>query len=161
LAGLGHAHHHGIVHGDVSPANVMLGADDHAKLLDFGGARYLGDPDMGTPDGVVRTLRYMAPEQALGGTVGTAADVYGSGCLLYALLTGRPPFHGNDPIALAYQHVHETPRPPAATRPTIPQQLEDVVLRALAKAPSARHADPETFRLDLLAAVHAARKVAS
>lgn len=138
LSGLTHAHQHGIVHGDLSPGNVMICTDGRMKLIDFGAAHPTGESDTTLPDPMMRTPRFMAPEQARGHAPRPQSDVYGCGCLLYTLLTGQPPFTGDDPIALAYQHVHQSPVPPSAHRAQIPQRLDHLVLQALAKNPGDR-----------------------
>lgn len=150
LSGLDYAHRHQIVHGDISPGNVMISTEGRAKIMDFGGSLDFGDADQTAPATVVRTPRYMAPEQALGQPLDPQTDVYGCGCLLYTLLTGQPPFPGDDPVALAFQHTYQPVAPPSARRPTIPTQLDATVIRALAKHRRDRYPDANTFRRDLL-----------
>jgi serine/threonine-protein kinase len=153
LSALEYLHRRGAVHGDVSPYNVMVCAARKIKIMDFGAAYCPGDPGMTMPDIVARTPRYMAPEQALGRLPDPRTDVYTTGCLLYALLAGEPPFPGSDPATLAEQHVHQIPRSPSEFCPWIPEQTADVVMRALNKHPNLRYQSARYFRLALFAAL--------
>lgn len=155
LSALDHTHRQGIVHGDISPGNVMVCASAQVKIMDFGGAQLIPAPDATVSDSIVRTPRYMAPEQALGQPVDPRTDIYASGCLLYTLLAGQPPFPGEDPVALAFQHVHQDPAPPSAHRPQVSHRLDTIVLHALAKRPADRYQNAAGFRSDVLAAMHA------
>ena len=114
LAGLDYAHHAGLVHRDIKPANVMLTPTGAVKVMDFGIARALADvgQTMTQTQAVVGTAQYLSPEQARGENVDARSDLYSTGCLLFELLTGRPPFMGDSPVSVAYQHVREhAPRP--------------------------------------------------
>ncbi|MEU7305183.1 protein kinase [Streptomyces sp. NPDC007206] len=139
-AGLTAAHHQGVVHRDVKPANVMLTTDRRVKITDFGIARFAEETASGlTATGtIIGTADYLAPERALGRPAQPASDVYSLGCVLYELLTGRPPFSGATSLAAVQQHVSATPAPPDRLRPGIPQPLSDFVLRMLAKDPAHR-----------------------
>ncbi|MCX4613151.1 MULTISPECIES: protein kinase domain-containing protein [Streptomyces] len=139
-AGLSAAHQQGVVHRDVKPANVMLTTDRTVKITDFGIARFAEQAASGlTATGkIIGTADYLAPERALGRPAQTASDVYSLGCVLYELLTGRPPFSGATSLAVVQQHVRATPAPPDRLRPGIPQPLSDYVLHMLAKDPSHR-----------------------
>ena len=125
--GLGAAHRQGIVHRDVKPQNVLVGRDGSIKLTDFGMA--LG------------TVQYYAPEQAQGEIDSPAADVYALGIVMYEMLTGRPPFDGDTPVAVAMQHIQDAPVPPGQYNPGIPPALEEIVLRCLEKVPEMRFRD--------------------
>ncbi|MFF4410020.1 serine/threonine-protein kinase [Streptomyces sp. NPDC001404] len=138
--GLAAAHGQGVVHRDIKPANLMLAPNDTVKIGDFGIARFVDATSAGlTRAGqIVGTSTYLAPERALGRLAGPESDVYALGCVLYQLLTGRPPFWSQNPTALLYMHVDDTPVPPSRHRPGIPHALEQFVLRMLAKAPEER-----------------------
>ncbi|KRF32297.1 protein kinase domain-containing protein [Nocardioides sp. Soil805] len=137
-------HRAGVVHRDIKPANVMVTSRGAVKLVDFGIARPSDDPAATVSDVemLLGTPRYLSPEQARGETADARSDLYSAGCLLFELLLGRPPFAGDDPIALAYQHVHE---PLPRTDTGIPA-LDAVVVRALAKRPDERFQDARAFR---------------
>ncbi|MFI6354242.1 serine/threonine-protein kinase [Streptomyces sp. NPDC050743] len=139
-AGLAAAHRQGVVHRDVKPANVMLTADRTVKITDFGIARFAEEAASGlTATGkILGTADYLAPERAAGRPAQPASDVYSLGCVLYELLTGRPPFSGATSLAVVQQHVSATPAPPDRLRPGIPQPLSDYVLLMLAKDPAHR-----------------------
>ena len=154
LSALASAHRSGIVHRDVKPANVMLTDAGQVKVMDFGIARALADSaaTMTQTQAVVGTAQYLSPEQAQGQPVDARSDLYSTGCLLYELLTGRPPFRGDSPVAVAFQHVTEPPRPPSAHRPGIDRAYDAVTVHALAKDRERRYRDAEAFRGDLVAA---------
>lgn len=139
-AGLSAAHRQGVVHRDIKPANVMISTDRTVKITDFGIARFADDAagTMTATGKVVGTADYMAPERALGRSARPASDVYSLGCVLYHLLTGRPPFQGATSLAVVKQHVDAVPVPVARLRPEIPPQLAEYVLQLLAKDPAAR-----------------------
>ncbi|WP_435602318.1 protein kinase domain-containing protein [Streptomyces sp. bgisy130] len=147
LKALAHAHHSGIVHSDIKPANVMLTHDGAVKVTDFGIARLVAVQGAGLPPDttVAGTPPYLSPEQARGEAVGAPADLYSTGCLLYELLTGRPPFLGEGVMDLVLQHVEATPEPPSAHVPQLPPECDALVLRALKKEPSDRPPDAEAM----------------
>lgn len=132
------AHRAGILHRDIKPANVMVAEDGTVKVLDFGIARRLDGTTLTQAASVVGTAAYMAPERALGQPGDARADIYSLGCLLYAMLTGRPPFTAEIPAALLHQQVNVAPTPPSARRPEISSELEALVLAMLAKDPAQR-----------------------
>ncbi|MHB1287867.1 Stk1 family PASTA domain-containing Ser/Thr kinase [Georgenia sp.] len=155
LSALEYSHREGIVHRDIKPGNIMLTPTGQVKVMDFGIARAMTDSaaTMTQTHAVVGTAQYLSPEQARGEVVDARSDLYSTGCLLYELLTGQPPFSGDSAVAVAYQHVREVPRTPSAVTPDIPEVLDRVVLEALAKDREDRYADAAHMRADLLAAV--------
>jgi beta-lactam-binding protein with PASTA domain len=148
------AHAAGIVHRDIKPANVMLTRDGQVKVMDFGIARAAADAStaMTQTAAVIGTAAYLSPEQARGENVDARSDLYSTGCLLFELLTGSPPFTGDSPIAVAYQHVREDPEPPSAYDDTLSPGIDAVVLKALAKNPANRYQSAAEMRADLLRA---------
>jgi eukaryotic-like serine/threonine-protein kinase len=154
------AHAAGIVHRDVKPGNVMLQADDAVKVLDFGLARSLGGSALTQTAAVLGTAHYMAPEQALGHPADERSDIYSLGCLLYALLTGRPPFTGEAAAAILHQHVNSDPPPPSTLNPGVSKELEETVMQMLAKSPAARPRTATQVR-DRLTALAAAPRAAA
>jgi len=150
--GLGEAHRRGVIHRDVKPGNIVCDGEV-PTLVDFGIARSL-DATTLTSGLVVGTASYLAPEQAQGGDLGPPCDVYALGCVLYELLTGRPPFTAPSPVAVAMQHVQDEPRPPAELV-AVPAAVNTVVLRCLAKDPTQRPADGTALATALRAAVAA------
>ncbi|MER5216820.1 serine/threonine-protein kinase [Streptomyces sp. NPDC002838] len=144
-AGLSAAHHRGGIRRDIKPAGIMLTADRTAKITDFGIARFADDASstLTVTGKILGTADYVAPERALGRAAQPASDVYSLGCVLYELLTGRPPFRGATSLAVVQQHVDAAPPPPARLRPEIPQPLSEYVLHLLAKDPEHRPAAEE------------------
>ena len=156
LAALEYSHHAGIVHRDIKPANVMLTPAGAVKVMDFGIARAMADSaaTMTQAHAVVGTAQYLSPEQARGEVVDARSDLYSTGCLLYELLTGRPPFIGDSAVAVAYQHVSEEAQPPSAHAPDVPEALDRIVMKALVKDREQRYSNAAEFRSDLEAAEH-------
>ncbi|WP_336921505.1 Stk1 family PASTA domain-containing Ser/Thr kinase [Aquipuribacter sp. SD81] len=151
LDALQYSHRSGIIHRDIKPGNVMVTDAGEVKVMDFGIARAMADTSatMTGTNAVLGTAQYLSPEQARGETVDERSDIYSAGCLLYELLTGRPPFVGENALALAYQHVGETPQPPSSLNPEVPGDLDNVVLHALAKGRDERYQDAGDFIADL------------
>ncbi len=149
---LNFSHQHGIIHRDVKPANIMISKTGAVKVMDFGIARALADA--GNPvtqtAAVIGTAQYLSPEQARGVKVDARSDVYSLGCVLYEVLTGEPPFVGDSPVAVAYQHVREDPVPPSGRHGGISPELDAVVLKALAKNPENRYQTAAEMRTDLV-----------
>ncbi|MEX1208243.1 MAG: Stk1 family PASTA domain-containing Ser/Thr kinase [Acidimicrobiia bacterium] len=144
------AHAQGLVHRDIKPANILLMPDGKVKVADFGIARAFDDQEQLTRTGaVIGTATYFSPEQAQGFTADSRSDIYSLGVVLYELLTGQPPFHGESPVAVAYQHVREEPELPSDLNPNIPRGLEAVVLAAMAKHPDDRYQTAEDMAADL------------
>src|SRR5262245_16401308 len=151
LEALEYSHRAGIVHRDIKPGNVMLNQYGAVKVMDFGIARAVSDTSstMTQTAAVIGTAQYLSPEQARGETVDARSDLYSTGCLLYELLTGRPPFVGESPVAVAYQHVRENPAPPSSYDPDIPPEVDAVVLKALAKNRDERYQSAAEMRADI------------
>jgi len=160
LSALEYSHRNGIVHRDIKPANVMITPSGDVKVMDFGIARALADASstMTQTQAVIGTAQYLSPEQARGEAVDVRSDLYSAGCLLFELLTGRPPFVADSPVAVAYQHVREQPPPPSSLNPLVPPDVDRIVLYALTKDRDARYQTAGEFRADVEAA-RAGRKV--
>ncbi|MDP2948211.1 MAG: protein kinase [Chloroflexota bacterium] len=140
---LRHAHDRGIIHRDVKPGNIWLTADGHARLGDFGLAVALNMSRLTQAGAMVGTVAYMPPEQALGGDVDARSDLYGLGGTLYEMLTGRPPFLGDDALSIISQHVNTPPVAPTWHNPQVPKGVEDLVMGLLAKDPQDRPASAQ------------------
>lgn len=148
---LNFSHQHGIIHRDVKPANIMISRTGAVKVMDFGIARALADSSSVTQTAaVIGTAQYLSPEQARGDSVDARSDVYSLGCVLYEILTGEPPFIGDSPVSVAYQHVREAPVPPSVKNEAISADLDAVVLKALAKNPDNRYQTAAEMRADLV-----------
>ncbi|MGB8650192.1 MAG: Stk1 family PASTA domain-containing Ser/Thr kinase [Mycobacteriales bacterium] len=149
------AHAAGMVHRDIKPANIMLTSQGEVKVMDFGIARAVtgSESTMTQTQAVIGTAAYLSPEQARGEHVDARSDLYSTGCLLYELVTGSPPFVGDSPVAIAYQHVREDPVPPSAYDASLPSDVDAVVLKAMAKNPANRYQSADEMREDLLRAV--------
>ncbi|MEU6858070.1 Stk1 family PASTA domain-containing Ser/Thr kinase [Glycomyces sp. NPDC046736] len=148
------SHKHHIIHRDVKPGNVMLSDTNQVKVMDFGIARALASNQatMTQTSAVIGTAQYLSPEQARGETVDARSDVYAVGCVLYELLVGHPPFTGDNPVSVAYQHVREEARPPSELNPAVPASVDAVIMKALAKNPDNRYPSAGAMREDLLRA---------
>src|SRR5258706_5335110 len=153
-AALEFSHRHGIIHRDIKPGNVMLTQTGQVKVMDFGIARALasGASTMTQTSAVIGTAQYLSPEQARGESVDARSDVYATGCVLFELLTGHPPFVGDNPVSVAYQHVREDPLPPSESNRDVPPDIDAVALKALAKNPLNRYQSALDMRNDLLRA---------
>ncbi|MEI2638921.1 MAG: Stk1 family PASTA domain-containing Ser/Thr kinase [Microthrixaceae bacterium] len=149
--GLGFAHARGVVHRDIKPGNVLLTKSGQAKVTDFGIARALSSPaeDLTQAGSVMGTATYFSPEQAQGLSVDGRSDLYSLGVVLYEMLTGRPPFTGETPLAISYRHVQDAPEPPSTHISGLPRGLEAIIMKLLAKKPDDRYASAQDLRLDL------------
>lgn len=155
LSALEYSHREGIIHRDIKPGNIMLTPEGKVKVMDFGIARAIADSSatMTSTNSVVGTAQYLSPEQARGEVVDARSDLYSTGCVLYELLTGKPPFQGDSAVAVAYQHVSEPPKPASSIATDIPDVLDRVVMKSLAKKREDRYQSAASMRSDLLAAM--------
>ncbi|HEX3567811.1 MAG TPA: Stk1 family PASTA domain-containing Ser/Thr kinase [Acidimicrobiales bacterium] len=150
-AALGYAHKHGVVHRDVKPGNVLITDDGQVKVTDFGIARAVNTEESLTQTGAVMgTATYFSPEQAEGMGVDARTDIYSLGVVLFEMVTGRPPFLGDTPVAVASKHVRDHPPLPRELNPSIPPTFEAIILKAMDKNPDNRYATSEDLRADLL-----------
>jgi serine/threonine-protein kinase len=151
-AALDFSHRNGIVHRDMKPGNVMLTRSGAVKVMDFGIARALTDGQSAVTQtaAVIGTAQYLSPEQARGEAVDARSDVYSAGCVLFEMLTGEPPFQGESPVAVAYQHVREDPKAPSEVNPQVSGQLDAIVLKALSKNPANRYQSAAEMRADVV-----------
>jgi serine/threonine-protein kinase len=161
-AALDFSHRHGIVHRDVKPANIMITKTGAVKVMDFGIARAVHDGQAAVTQtaAVIGTAQYLSPEQARGEAVDARSDVYAAGCVLFELMTGEPPFTGDSPVAVAYQHVREDPKPPSSLNPRVPPSLDAIVLKAMAKGPANRYQSSAEMRGDLVRVLSGQRPAA-
>ncbi|GIJ08637.1 Stk1 family PASTA domain-containing Ser/Thr kinase [Micromonospora andamanensis] len=153
-AALDFSHRHGIIHRDIKPGNVMLTQTGQVKVMDFGIARALasGATTMTQTSAVIGTAQYLSPEQARGEAVDARSDVYAAGCVLFELVCGHPPFVGDSPVSVAYQHVREAPPTPSDLNPDVNPAVDAIVLKALSKNPLNRYQSAGEMRADLLRA---------
>ncbi len=151
LSAIDYSHRNGIIHRDIKPANVMLTPSGQVKVMDFGIARAIADTSsaMTQTAAVIGTAQYLSPEQARGETVDARSDIYSTGCLLYELLTGRPPFVGESPVSVAYQHVREEARPPSQLNPDVSATIDNIVAKSLAKRVEDRYQSAADMRKDI------------
>jgi len=150
-SGLGFAHSRGVVHRDVKPGNVLLTKSGQSKVTDFGIARAMSSPDdeLTQAGSVMGTATYFSPEQAQGLPVDPRSDLYSLGVVLYEMVTGRPPFTGDTPLAIAYKHVQDQPAPPSTLISDLPPGLEAIIMKLLQKRPDDRYSSAEDLRADL------------
>src|SRR5438067_10496903 len=147
---LGFAHRHGVIHRDVKPGNVLISPIGQVKVTDFGIARAVTTQENLTQTGTVMgTATYSSPERARGEPVDPRSDPYSLGIVLYELLTGSPPFTGDNPVSVAYKHVQEQPARVTQRNPQVPAALEAITMKAIAKNPANRYASADDFAADL------------
>ncbi|MBT1177112.1 Stk1 family PASTA domain-containing Ser/Thr kinase [Bifidobacterium callimiconis] len=163
LGALEYSHRMGIIHRDIKPGNIMISDQGVVKVMDFGIARALDDSSatMTQSQGVVGTAQYLSPEQARGENVDMRSDLYSAGCVLYEMLTGRPPFTGDSAVAIAYQHVSEVATPPSAIVPGLPKMWDSICAKAMAKDRQNRYTTAAEFRNDVLALMNGGTPVAA
>ncbi len=155
LRALQHAHEKGIVHRDIKPQNIMMFTDGTIKVMDFGIAKFAREEGKTATDQAIGSVHYISPEQASGSVTDAKSDIYSVGAMMYEMLTGRKPFDSDNPVAIAVMHMHDIPERPRALNPDIPDGLEEIVLRAMEKAPEDRYqstaemiSDIEAFKAD-------------
>ena len=153
LSALEHAHRNGIVHRDIKPQNILVHADGHIKVADFGIARIADSATLTKGDHVMGSVHYFSPEQARGGGATAASDIYSTGVVLYEMLTGRVPFDGDNPVAVAMQHLHNAPAPIQSIAPDVPPAVIRVCMKAMEKNPAARYQSAREMATDLRAAL--------
>ncbi|MBT1166915.1 Stk1 family PASTA domain-containing Ser/Thr kinase [Bifidobacterium simiarum] len=163
LGALEYSHRMGIIHRDIKPGNIMISDQGVVKVMDFGIARALDDSSatMTQSQGVVGTAQYLSPEQARGENVDMRSDLYSAGCVLYEMLTGRPPFTGDSAVAIAFQHVSEVATPPSAIVPGLPKLWDSICAKAMAKDRQNRYTTATEFRGDILALMNGGTPVAA
>ncbi len=149
LSALQHAHKNGIIHRDIKPQNVLVHKDGLIKVADFGIARVAGWDTVSQEDSVMGSVHYFSPEQAQGKPVTAASDLYSVGVVLYEMLTGKPPFDGETPVAVAMQHIGSKPRPISEINPAVPPAMERVVEKAMEKQPAQRYQSALEMAQDL------------
>jgi hypothetical protein len=151
LAALSYAHSRGVTHRDIKPANIMITDHGIVKLMDFGIAKSAGDMQLTRPGTTMGSVYYMSPEQVRGGTVDARSDIYSFGVTLYEMLTGRKPFQAETSYSVLNAQLNEAPMPPVLVNPALPQALNNIVMRAMVKAPEGRFQSAEEFRAALKA----------
>ncbi|MEB6292177.1 Stk1 family PASTA domain-containing Ser/Thr kinase [Mammaliicoccus sciuri] len=158
LKGIAHAHHHRIIHRDIKPQNILMTKNGTLKILDFGIARALSETALTETNHVMGSVQYLSPEQAKGQSTDESSDIYSIGIVLYELLTGHPPFNGETPVSVAIKHIQEELPSIRKERPSIPQSIENVIMKATRKEKSQRYRDTNEMYYDLLTALDDERK---
>lgn len=158
LKGIAHAHHHRIIHRDIKPQNILMTKNGTLKILDFGIARALSETALTETNHVMGSVQYLSPEQAKGQSTDESSDIYSIGIVLYELLTGHPPFNGETLVSVAIKHIQEELPSIRKERPSIPQSIENVIMKATRKEKSLRYRDTNEMYYDLLTALDDERK---
>ena len=153
LSALEHAHRNGIIHRDIKPQNILVHADGHIKVADFGIARIANSSTLTKGDNVMGSVHYFSPEQARGEGANATSDIYSTGIVLYEMLTGRVPYDGDNPVAVAMQHLHATPIPIQNLAPDVPPALVRVCMKAMEKNPAQRYQTARDMAADIRAAL--------
>ena len=153
LSALEHAHRNGIIHRDIKPQNILVHADGHIKVADFGIARIANSSTLTKGDNVMGSVHYFSPEQARGEGANATSDIYSTGIVLYEMLTGRVPYDGDNPVAVAMQHLHATPIPIQTLAPDVPPAVVHVCMKAMEKNPAMRYQSARDMASDLRAAL--------
>jgi len=153
LSALEHAHRNGIVHRDIKPQNILVHADGHIKVADFGIARIANSSTLTKGDNVMGSVHYFSPEQARGEGANATSDIYSTGVVLYEMLTGKVPYDGDNPVAVAMQHLHATPIPIQNLAPDVPPAMVRVCMKAMEKNPAQRYQSARDMAADLRAAI--------
>lgn len=153
LSALEHAHRNGIVHRDIKPQNILVHADGHIKVADFGIARIANSSTLTKGDNVMGSVHYFSPEQARGEGANATSDIYSTGIVLYEMLTGKVPYDGDNPVAVAMQHLHATPVPIQNLAPDVPPAMVRVCMKAMEKNPAQRYQTARDMASDLRAAL--------
>lgn len=153
LSALEHAHRNGIIHRDIKPQNILVHADGHVKVADFGIARIANSSTLSRGDNVMGSVHYFSPEQARGESANVTSDIYSVGVVLYEMLTGRVPFDGDSPVAVAMQHLHNQPVPINEIAPDVPPTVIQVCMKAMAKDPAMRYQSARDMAADLQTAL--------
>ena len=153
LSALEHAHRNGIIHRDIKPQNILVHADGHVKVADFGIARIANSSTLSKGDNVMGSVHYFSPEQARGDAANVTSDIYSVGVVLYEMLTGRVPFDGDSPVAVAMQHLHNQPVPINEIAPDVPPTVIQVCMKAMAKDPNLRYQSARDMAADLQTAL--------
>ena len=163
LNALEYSHHMGVIHRDIKPGNIMISEQGIVKVMDFGIARAMDDSaaTITQTQGVVGTAQYLSPEQARGASVDMRSDIYSAGCVLYEMLTGRPPFNGDSAVAIALQHVNQMATPPSTIVPGLPKMWDSICAKAMAKDRQNRYATAAAFKSDILAFMNGGTPVAA
>lgn len=163
LSALEYSHRMGIIHRDIKPGNIMISDQGIVKVMDFGIARALDESSstMTQTQGVVGTAQYLSPEQARGETIDMRSDLYSAGCVLYEMLTGKPPFSGDSAVAIAYQHVSEVATPPSAIVPGLPRIWDNICAKSMAKDRNNRYPTAAAFKSDIVALMNGGEPVAA
>ncbi|WP_210618249.1 Stk1 family PASTA domain-containing Ser/Thr kinase [Mammaliicoccus lentus] len=158
LKGIAHAHHHRIIHRDIKPQNILMTQHGTLKILDFGIARALSETALTETNHVMGSVQYLSPEQAKGQSTDESSDIYSIGIVLYELLTGHPPFNGETPVSVAIKHIQEEIPSVKEERPSIPQSVENVIMKATQKEKALRYRDTDEMYFDLQTALNDERK---